>query len=63
MKYLASSDFISKLHKSRNILLDILSQRGYNADDYKNCSINEINIQYQNNRKQSLLLSANLNHS
>jgi len=55
MKYLASSDFISKLHKSRNILLEILRRRGYNTDDYNNYSINEINIQCQNNQLDMLL--------
>jgi len=55
MKYLASSDFISKLHKSRNILLQILSRRGFNTGDYNNYSINEINIQCQNNQLDMLL--------
>jgi len=55
MKYLASSDFISKLHKSRNILLQILSRRGFNTSDYNNYSINEINIQCQNNQLDMLL--------
>ena len=55
MKYLASSDFISKLHNSRNILLDIMEYRGYDVDDYRNSSINEINIQYLNNQLDMLL--------
>ena len=55
MKFIASSDFIFKLHKSRKILLTQLKKRGYNIDDYQNYSVNEINLQYQKNQLDMLL--------
>ena len=55
MKRLASSDFISKLYKSRTILLNILEKRDFNTSGYRNNSINEINIQLQNNQLDMLV--------
>ena len=59
MKRLASSDFISKLYKSRSILLDILAERGFNTEGYINNSINEINIQFNNNQLDMLVKDKN----
>jgi len=39
-----SSQFISKLYKSRHILLDILEKRGFKTDDYKSFGISEMQI-------------------
>lgn len=50
-----NSDTISKIFQSRNIILDILTTRGYNTDDYKGFNINEIEIQYKNNQLDMLL--------
>lgn len=41
---------ISKLYKSRNILLEQLEELGYNVSNYKEFSINEVNIMF--NKKQ-----------
>ena len=39
-----------KIYKSRNIILDQLERRGYNIDEYKNFSLNEIHVLNQNNQ-------------
>lgn len=46
---------IVAVHKSREVLLDILTLRGYNTDDYKGFSINEIHALVQNNQLDLLL--------
>lgn len=45
-----SSTIISKLYKSRRILLEQLEELGYNISNYEGFSINEVNIMY--NKKQ-----------
>ena len=45
-----NSEFISSIYKTRKILLDILNERGYNVEDYKNFTIGEINILAINNK-------------
>ena len=43
-----ASTLIPLLFKSRNVLLDILSSRGFPVEDYTNTSINEISKLYAN---------------
>ena len=48
-----------KLYKSRNIILNQLERRGYNIDEYKNFSLNEIHVLNQNNQMDMLLSTEN----
>jgi DNA-directed RNA polymerase subunit H len=50
-----SSQFISKLYKSRNILLKILNKRGFQIDDYKFFGISEMQMLYNNKQLDMLL--------
>ena len=56
-----TSTTISKLHKSRKILLSILEKRGFNTDEYKNSGINEIQIMFNNKKLDMLLEDKNKN--
>ena len=56
-----TSTTISKLHKSRKILLSILEKRGFNTDEYKNSGINEIQIMFNNKQLDMLLEDKNKN--
>ena len=49
------SPLISKVYQSRNILLEILKDRGFNVEDYEGFSMNEIHVMY-NNKQLDLLL-------
>ena len=51
----SSSSFISKLYKSRGILLDILERRGFVTDDYKYFGISEIQLMHNNKQLDMLL--------
>jgi len=51
----SSSSFISKLHKSRKILLDILEKRGFTTDDYKYFGISEMQLLFNNKQLDMLL--------
>jgi len=53
-----NSTTVSKIYKSRNIILDLMEERGYNVDDYTNRSINEIGQMF-NNKQLDLLLEHN----
>ena len=44
-----------KIFKSRNIILNQLERRGYNIDEYKNFSLNEIHVLNQNDQLDMLL--------
>ena len=52
------SPLISKVYKSRNILLEILKTRGYDIDDYTGFSVTEIHTMY-NNKQLDMLLTNN----
>jgi len=39
----------TKLYRSREVVLDMLSDRGYNTDEYANYSAEEIDILYKTN--------------
>ena len=49
------SPLISKIYKSRNILLEILKDRGYSVDDYTDFSVTEVQAMY-NNKELDMLL-------
>lgn len=44
---------VNKLFKSRNVIIEMLEARGYNMDNYKNVSINEIEIMFRNIDKKT----------
>ena len=50
-----SSSLISSIHKSRQILVDLLTRQGYNTEDYANFSINEVNTMTQNKQLDMLV--------
>ena len=52
---MSSTETIKNIYKSRNILIQILQNRGYNVDDYNEFSINEVNIMVNNNQLDLLL--------
>ena len=49
------SPLISKIYKSRNIILEILKYRGFNVDDWTNFSITEIQSMF-NNKELDILV-------
>jgi len=40
------SPLISKIYKSRNIILEILKDRGYNVDDWTDFSVTEVQAMF-----------------
>lgn len=50
-----NSQTIAKIFASRKIILDQAERRGYNIDNYRNFSINEIMILYSNKQLDMLL--------
>lgn len=54
-----NSTTISKIFKSRNILLDLFEKRGFDISQYKNFTINEIHILYTNEQLDMLLENNN----
>ena len=48
------SPIISKIFRSRNILLNILEKRGFDAADYRGFSVNEIHALWKNNQMDML---------
>jgi len=51
----AGSGNTSIVHKSRQIILEHLSNQGYNTGDYDNTSINEVHIMLQNKQLDMLV--------
>jgi len=49
------SSIISSVYNSRKNILDLMENQGYNVNDYKNFSINEVNTMFQNNQLDMLL--------
>lgn len=41
-------NFLNKLHSSRNVILEMIESRGFNAEKYKNFTIKEIDVMRQN---------------
>ena len=56
-----TSSLISSVYKSRVTLLDLMHKQGYNTDEYKNFSINEVNAMFQNKQLDMLLEKSNDN--
>jgi DNA-directed RNA polymerase subunit H (RpoH/RPB5) len=51
----STNSHIISIYNSRTILLDILEERGFNVDDYKNFSISEIGILLESNQLDMLM--------
>ena len=56
-----SSDSISKIYKSRGIILKQLEERGFDTSDYNNFTINEISIMNKNDTLDMLLKNNSTN--
>jgi DNA-directed RNA polymerase subunit H (RpoH/RPB5) len=54
-----TSTTVSKIYKSRNILLSILEKRGFDISEYKNFGINEIQIMFNNKQLDMLMENKN----
>ena len=54
-----TSTTISKIYKSRNILLNILEKRGFDTSEYKNFGINEIQLMFNNKQLDMLIEDKN----
>jgi DNA-directed RNA polymerase subunit H (RpoH/RPB5) len=54
-----NSNILTKIYKSRTVLLEILEQLDYETKDYSGFSINEINTMKQNNQLDMLLEKKN----
>lgn len=50
-----SSTYIQSIYNSRNNILEILEERNYNVEQYKNINLNEINILNQNGQLDLLV--------
>ena len=46
---------ISKIYKSRNIILEILKSRGYTTKDYEGFSVNDIHTMYTNHQLDMII--------
>jgi len=55
----SNSVLVSKIYKSRNIILDLLKKRGFNTNDYEGFSINEVHIMNTNKQLDLLLTNPN----
>lgn len=53
-----SSGTISSVFKSRNNLLKLLVEQGYNVKDYEEFSVNEVHVMYNNKQLDMLMPSA-----
>ena len=51
----SSSNLISSIYKSRNILLELMESQGYNIDDNFEFNINEINAMFTNTQLDMIL--------
>ena len=56
-----NSVLVSKIYKSRNIILGLLKQRGYNTTDYEGFSVNEVHIMNTNKQLDLLLTNEDTN--
>lgn len=54
---MASSNLISQIYTSRNVLLQLMNKQHFNVTDYEKCSINEVNTMKNNNQLDMLLTS------
>ena len=54
-----TSTTVSKIYKSRNILLNILEKRGFDVSEYKHFGINEIQLMFNNKQLDMLMEDKN----
>ena len=52
---MAENEYIKQIFKSRNIILEILKDRGFQTDDFSGFSISEIHAMFQNKQLDILL--------
>ena len=52
---MAQSGHIIQIFKSRQNILELLEEQGYNVDEYKGSSINEVNSMYQEKQMDMLV--------
>jgi DNA-directed RNA polymerase subunit H (RpoH/RPB5) len=50
-----TSSLISKIYKSRKVILDLMEKQSYNISEYKGFSINEVNTMTTNNQLDMIL--------
>jgi DNA-directed RNA polymerase subunit H (RpoH/RPB5) len=50
-----TSSVISQIYKSRSVLIDLMNTQGYNIQDHKGFSVNEVNTMKTNNQLDMLL--------
>ena len=50
-----ASSVISQIYKSRSVLIDLMNTQGYNIQDHKGFSVNEVNTMKTNNQLDMLL--------
>lgn len=54
-----NSSLVSDIYHSRNNLIDIMDERGFNVDDYNDFSITEVNAMNKNEQLDLLLTNTN----
>ena len=59
---MAENEYIKQIFKSRNIILEILKDRGFQTDDFSGFSISEIHAMFQN-KQLDILLTKQLDDS
>ena len=52
-----NSSLVSDIYHSRNNLIDIMDERGFNIEDYNDFSITEVNAMNKNEQLDLLLLN------
>ena len=52
-----SNHLVNKIYKSRKYILEILEERGFDIDDYRNFSVDEIHVMVQNLQLDLILTS------
>ena len=50
-----TSSLISKIYKSRRVILDLMEKQSYNISEYKGFSVNEVNTMTTNNQLDMIL--------
>ena len=55
----STSGTLQSIYKSRTVLLNLLSEQGYNTEDYSDFTINELSVLFQNKQLDMLLENEN----
>ena len=50
-----TSSVISQIYKSRSVLIDLMNTQGYNIQEHRGFSVNEVNTMKTNNQLDILL--------